>query len=476
MITKLKALRDKHLKLQEIEFYDYQTEFSDLIIEAVVKNYEAIKSCDEEEIKKLKTIEIAVEFARQSGKTTALIHTVEFLMNYIPLIYKDNFSVGIFAPQREQAKTDFDRLKNVLGKTGMMMDFKPIEANAQTLRIPCGDYLSECYIFPVTKTSQPESKTLNLIIFEESQGIDDQEMISDIFPMGAATNAPRIFVGTAGTQICYFYKLIRDGRAKVYDCDQIIEQRQKLYEKTGNVEHLVYRQTVNEDRILLGEDSDEFQRPYKLKWIIGQGQFITWEQLDKMVQPYSRCNNFTSGDCFAGIDTAKNPDSTVVTIIRVNEGKKQLINWLELQGDNYQDQFDVIKDFLSRYSIRAIAIDSTGQGDFMPDMFERHTRWNSELNGLYRVKFSLQSKDIMYKNLAIIVRELLTDIPRIETKEAEKFRSQMLDLQREYKGEFLSCHHPDAPNAHDDYCDSWALAEYAYSQFNNKPKIDINFL
>lgn len=478
MIQKLKELRNRHLKIHEIEFYDYQIEFSDKILESLVSNYEAIKSKDEKEIKKLKSIEIPVEFSRQSGKTTALVYTVEFLMNYFSLITKRNFSIGIFAPQREQAKTDFDRLKFALEISGRAFGFKPIEANAQTLRIPCGDNISECYIFSVTKTSQPESKTLDLLIFEEAQGMDDQEMIADIFPMGKTTNAPRIFIGTAGTQLCYFYKLLQKPIALIYDCDEIISQRRKLYDKTGEVRHLVYEQSVNQDRVLLGADSDEFQRPYKLVWNIGSGQFVTWEGFDKLIGNYSRVNNYTSGECFAGIDTAKNPDSTVVTMLRINHEtrKKQLINWLELRGDNYQDQFDIIMDFLSRYNVKAVALDATGQGDFMPDMFERHSRWSSEINGLYRVKFSLSSKDVIYKNLKVVIRELLTEIPRIETKEADKFKSQLLDLQQEYRGEFLSCHHPDLNNAHDDYCDSWALAEHAYAQYTIKPQIDINFL
>ena len=50
---------------------------------------------------------------------------------------------------------------------------------------------------------------------------------------------------------------------------------------------------------------------------------------------------------------AKHPDSTVVTILRWNKelGKKELINWLELRGENYKNQFDIIIDFLGRYKI-----------------------------------------------------------------------------------------------------------------------------
>jgi hypothetical protein len=65
--------------------------------------------------------------------------------------------------------------------------------------------------------------------------------------------------------------------------------------------------------------------------------------------------------------------------------------------------------------------------------------------------------------LKVVIRELLTTLPKLNTKEGGRFKEQMLDLQQEYKGQFLTVTHPDDDNAHDDYCDSWALAEWAYA-------------
>jgi hypothetical protein len=131
---------------------------------------------------------------------------------------------------------------------------------------------------------------------------------------------------------------------------------------------------------------------------------------------------------------------------------------------------------MKRYKVVAVAIDSTGQGDFMPDMFERETEFTDENSGLFRVKFSAVSKDSMYKNLGVTVKNLLTELPKMETKEADEFREQMLDLQKEYKGELLSVHHPDSPDAHDDYPDSWALAEWAFSMYERTLDVNIRIL
>lgn len=473
MLEKLKKLRTQHLKtFHNVTLYPYQERISDAIIEALVQNLKLTASATEEDIKKLKLIEQPVEISRQAGKTTDIVLTVEFIMIYLTKLFGRRIHIGIFAPQHEQAKTDFDRLKEALNRSRELVVVQSDQdkeyqeqSNSKTLVLPNG---SSCYIFPVTKTSKPESKTLDLIIFEESQDLEDRIVKEQIWPMGASTNAPRIYIGTAGTRICYFRNLGLGASAIKLYFEEIVAQRRQVYEATGDAKHLIYEQSVRQEIEKHGLESDEIQRPYFGKWLIGSGQFTTQEELESLVAERRVTQQFKKSECYAGIDTAKNPDSTVVTILRYNAeiNKKEVLNWIELNGDNYQNQFDVINYFLKNYNVVAVAIDSTGQGDFMPDMFQAHTEWQDEHSGLYRVKFSAVSKDMMYKNLKVSIKESLTTLPNLSTKQGEKFKQQMLDLQQEYKGQLLSVHHPDDPNAHDDYPDSWALAEWAYAKFN----------
>lgn len=482
MLEKLKKLRTDHLWIQhQVVFYPYQELVSDRIIEALIQNLRLTSSASEDEIKKLKLMEIPVEFSRQSGKTTAVVYTVEFIMTWLSVYFDRQIHIGIFAPQIEQAKTDFDRLKVALRRVKDMIVVDEItektikeQENAKTLVLPDG---SSCYIAPVSKTSHPESKTLDLMIFEESQDLDDKIVKESIWPIGASTNAPRIYIGTAGTSIKYFYRLGQAGKALRLYYHDIVAQRRIVYEKTGDAKHLIYEQTVKQEIELAGLESDEIQRPYFGKWLIGTGNYTTEDELTSLVTSRG-ITHHCRDECYVGIDTAKNPDSTVVTILRLNPdtGRKEIINWMELQRDNYQWQFDLIKEFISRYKVVAVAIDSTGQGDFMPDMFEVHTEWADEKSGLYRVKFSAVSKDLMYKNLKVSIKELLTTLPNLSTKQGEKFKQQMLDLQQEYKGQLLSVHHPDDANAHDDYCDSWALAEWAYARWNEDNSASISVI
>lgn len=485
MLDKLKKLRADHLLIQhEIVFYPYQEIVSDKILEALIQNLRLTVSATEEDIKKLKLVELPVEFSRQAGKTTAIVYTVEFILTWLSIKFDRQIHIGIFAPQIEQAKTDFDRLKIAMRRVKNMIIVDDAverqvkeQENAKTLVLPDG---SSCYIAPVTQTSHPESKTLDLMIFEESQDLDDQIVKESIWPIGASTNAPRIYLGTAGTRICHFYRLGQSKRGLRLYFEDIVAQRREIYERTNDAKHLIYEQTIRQEIEQQGIESDEIQRPYFGKWLIGTGQFTTEQDLDALIDPKRTRPTWqhTKYECFAGIDTAKHPDSTVVTVIRYNTDlkKKELLNWCELRGENYQDQFDIIKEYLSHYRVEAVAIDSTGQGDFMPDMFENNTEWADEHSGLYRIKFSAVSKDMIYKNLKVSIKELLTTLPKLGTKQAEKFRQQMLDLQQEYKGQLLSVHHPDDPNAHDDYPDSWALAEWAYARWTEDNNASISII
>ena len=119
------------------------------------------KKVTEEEIEALESVMLNFEYTRQSGKTTSLVHTVEAIMLFVTKLFQIPIEIGIFAPQKEQANTDFKRLKNALSKSKqelMVIDHDANrkakeESNAKTITLGNG---SSCYIFPVTSTSKPE--------------------------------------------------------------------------------------------------------------------------------------------------------------------------------------------------------------------------------------------------------------------------------------------------------------------------------
>lgn len=471
-----------------IRFYDYQREASNKIIHHILNRTGE---------------EIPIEFSRQSGKTEMVVDTAAFLMAYCKSLTARFWGkslpirIVIFAPQKEQAKTDFDRLKNNLNKLATLKKWKNLvdkkESNQTTLQINNGSY---CYIFPLTPLSNPESKTADLLIFEEAHKIIDLEKKVKAEPMGASTNAPEISIGVSGFTKNYFKKLIDKKKHHLrYPAERVVEERQKRYEEDGDVAHLLYAKKFNKILTRDGADDIAVKTQWLLKWHLEAGQFMTADDWEDIRKPYKAWRGKTEidvqcrlvdedlkNDCYVGIDTAKDPDSTVVTVIRWNEQTqwKELVALLELHGTNYADQFTIVSGFdtvegrrtglglFDSFKVVGLAIDSTGQGDFFPDMFSRHTKYKDEKSGLFRVKFSLIGKDNIYTNLMQVAQNRLTALPSDDTLEMQRFENQMLDLEKEYKGQFLSCHHPEGSDGqgeiyHDDYPDSWALAEWAFA-------------
>lgn len=163
---------------------------------------------------------------------------------------------------------------------------------------------------------------------------------------------------------------------------------------------------------------------------------------------------------YAGLDTAKAIDRSVLTVIK------------DLRVD------------LKGGGVKALAIDTTN-GDFMGDWFERNTNLHT-----IKVKFSRPSKSIMFTNLQIVIKKKLTALPPPKdtdgewiSEEESRFWAQTLSFEKELKGRLLVVAHPpgnctrdnhdydDCPY-HDDYPDSWCLAEHAYFDINGVPKQD----
>jgi hypothetical protein len=455
--------------------YPYQ----DRITRAVMDGIEAARRGE--------PVTIPIELPRQSGKTTSIVDITEFLLVAYRHYYNEPLPVGIFAPQREQATTDFDRLKIQYGEIGPLgfttkahvdADTKmPEKWNSKTIRLyNAGRFHGEAYIFPISKTSNPESKTLGLIIIEEAQQVDDNKMKNSVFPMGASTNAARILVGTAGTRLCEFKRQLETNpRAIRIKLAEVFADRRRVAEQTGDPTHLRYQQFVENEIREYGEESDYIRTQYGGVWIIGTGQFCTAEQLDAIEDEDFEMPHKSTRPTYIGIDTAKSPDQTVCKAIEDSADdplKSDMVSSLELRGENYEDQFEIIADWLTQFEdVRGIALDATGQGDFMPDKFERHTAYN-----IIRVPFTLQSKDTLGKNLLQVIQKQLTRLPARDksAKSYIELRSEMLNLEKEWKGRFLSYHHPDDPSAHDDHPDAWALAEYAKTEMcRSEPGIHI---
>lgn len=433
-----------------------------------------------------------------SGKTTAVAMITAACMVILPSLaekfpqnfgmYSRGFWVGCFGPIGEQAVTMFDRIYDVFttdsGKKLFIEELKlPIPArggargnlialkNKSFVRYQSG-----------SKRAKVESKTYHLIILDECQDIEAFKITKSILPSGAAVNATTVATGTPDVYVGFFYDMIEQNKASDlknpsskqlhFETDYTIAQK---YNPS-------YKRYIQKEIKSQGFNSESFKMAYRLIWPITKGMVFTKGQLEETCYDKSlkTVKEWKESSCIAGLDLGKKQDSTIVTIIRPFWGEadaegnmpKQLLDWLELEGDNWEEQYDKVIAFLGNYDIDSLICDSTGVGD---PISERYGILLPRINVVPFI-FSPTSKDRAYKYLIQEVSAKRLIIPAHSqvrnTQRFKKFEYQMTTLKKNYSGKFLNPCAIDQDKGHDDFCDSLALAVFG-TFWDILPEIDI---
>lgn len=472
-------------------FFPYQEQFMKRIIRSVLENDGA---------------EITALFARQSGKTEAVAGVTGGMMILLPTlanmpmfaddprlsVFKNGLMVGIFAPALMQAQINYNRMRGMLSCNTAQVVLNDPEfrlefttSNGQTVRLSNGSFASA---FSASDQSNIEGLSFHLIICEEAQDISDYKMLKSISPMGAAYNATQIKVGTATTFKASFYRSIQRNKEEAkkksthiknhfeYDCDVAVKYNER------------YRKYVDGERKRLGANSDEFLMSYKLKWVVERGMLINVEKFElENTEPlldtvdYDMMSNHVVGIDVGG---SEGGDSTVITVVEVDwdmpaitesradeeTGEDIVYNayttyikaWYEIRNcPDYEEQFYLIKDFLSHFKISRLIIDATREKS-LADRLSANLPYE-----VIPYVFSPKGKSDLYK---CFTREIDTGRVRIpysekvqDSVEYQKYIKQMGEMQKGYRGAYLVCSHPSTKDAHDDYCDSHALAVWGAS-------------
>lgn len=474
-----------------VHFFPYQEQFMKRIIRSVLENDGA---------------EITALFSRQAGKTQAVAGVTGGLMILFPTLanmpmfagdtrlqaYKNGVMVGIFAPALMQAQINYNRMKAFLTSHTAEAIFEDAEfrlsfttSNGQTVRLSNGSFASA---FSASDQSNIEGLSFHLIICEEAQDISDFKMLKSISPMGAAYNATQIKVGTATTFKASFYRSIMRNKEEAkqrsthirnhfeYDCDVACK-----YNKN-------YAKYVANERKRLGEKSDEFLMSYKLQWIVERGMLIDVEKFEaNNTEPMLGVVDYDKlATHVVGIDVggSEGGDSTVITVVEVDwslpaitesktdeeTGEELSYNayttylkaWYEIKDlPDYEEQYVLIKDFISHFKVARVVIDATREKSLAD-------RLSANLScEVVPFVFSPKGKSDLYKNF---IKEINTGRVRvpynqktIDSVEYQKYIQQMGDMQKGYRGSYLTCSHPPIKGAHDDYPDSHALAVWGAS-------------
>jgi hypothetical protein len=448
--------------------HPYQMPLARRIIESVIIN-------DGEEITALA--------ARQSGKSETIANTVVTLMVLMPRLakmypellgkYKDGIWVGMFAPVEGQAETLFSRAVTRLTSERALEILNDTEIDDSvgkvagvTRQIKLKNSGSTMTMMTANPRAKIESKSFHLVVIDECQEADDFVVSKSISPMLAYYSGTMVKTGTPSTHKNNFYRSIQLNKRR----QTTPRARQNHFEWDWKDVAKVqdnYRRFIKKEFLRLGEDSDEFQMSYNCKWLLERGMFVTSSVMDdlgdksmEVVKAWHRT------PVVVGIDPARKMDSTVVTVVWVDWDRPdefgyfdhRVLNWLEIQNDDWEDQYFQIVSFLSNYDVLAVGVDANGVGDAVAQRLKLLlTRAE-----VYSVGSSQQEQSKRWKHLkALIDRKMLGYPNHAKTRRLrswKRFYQQMTDLETKFQGPNFLAHAPEEAHAHDDFADSLAIA------------------
>lgn len=484
----IKGLVDKILKFNTVfvghALHQYQEPFARRIVESVLIN-------DGEEVTALA--------ARQSGKTETVADITATLMVLLPRLariypdllgrFKDGLWVGMFAPVEGQVETMFsrtvsrltsERAKEIMGDPEI--DDKPARKGGVVRSIVLANSGSFVSMMTANPRAKIESRTFHLIIIDECQEADDYVVSKSIAPMLAYHAGTMIKTGTPTTKKNNFYRSVQ------------LNRRRQTAKKGARRNHFQwdwkdvakvnpnYERFIRKEMLRIGEDSDEFQISYCCRWILERGMFTSQAMMDELGDTsMGFVRNWAKTPVVVGIDPARKTDSTVVTVLWVDWDRPdefgyydhRVLNWFEMQGDDWEEQYAKIVDFLANYNVLAVAVDANGVGDAVA----QRLRLLLPRAEVHSVTSSLPEQSKRFKHLTTLMERRLIGWPAHanvrRTRIWRKFQQQMLDAEKQYKGVNFTVAAPDEAWAHDDFVDSLALAAVLTSDLS-MPTVEVS--
>jgi len=456
LCERLFVMRDWFLeKKVGIKFRPYQREFSNAFIRHALLRQGS---------------ELILLQARQSGKTEVVADTTLFLLFYYLAFTDEEVHIGLFAPvesmvahvTRVRFKSRFRKVKKFLHD-----NFGIIQV------VGFGEYSSVLVFRSVHRTSEVRIRTysagtsaeiigpsLDIVIIEQSELVDESKMKNDIFPMLAEKGGLRILTGTttAGLKNDYFRNAIinfSNDPAKnrsTADLVQIVDwvEAAKFSPR--------YDSFVKSEMKRLGFESIEFQTQYCLKWLGLKTKLISYDDLIDLKSSYESDPDLPR---FFAIDVGE-VASTVVTVIEILDDTIHILGWLELSGIDYETQMEKITEFLKDYApLRFGLIDARGVGKPVFQFLKRLLRPYARI-GTFNA--TVDTNNEMYRLLdRYLVKKLIyfTDSSKFKVERAH-FIDQMTSAEREYRGTKLKLVAPRQKKM--DYVASLAMAIYAFRE------------
>jgi hypothetical protein len=427
--------------------------------------------------------EVTALASRQSGKSETVADTVATLMILLPRLaklypdllgkFKDGVWVGLFAPTESQAETLFgravtrltsERAVDIMGD--VEIDDSAVRVGGVTRQIKLKKSGSTITMMTANPRAKIESKSFHLIVIDECQEADDFVVSKSISPMLAYYAGTMVKTGTPTTSKNNFYRSIQLNRRRQTTKGNRQNHFQWDWKDVAKF-NANYEKFIRKEMLRIGEESDEFQMSYNCKWLLERGMFITSSIMDELGDTSQELVKvWHKTPVVVGIDPARKTDSTVVTVVWVDWDRPdefgyfdhRILNWLEMQGDDWEEQYYQVVNFLSNYDVLAIGVDANGVGDAVAQRLKLLLP-RAEVMSLTSSP-SEQSK--RWKHLqALIQRKMIAWPAHAKTRRLrtwKRFYQQMVDAEVQYKGPNFLVAAPDESYAHDDFVDSLSIA------------------
>ncbi|MEW1675530.1 hypothetical protein ACJ6WD_10760 [Streptomyces sp. VTCC 41912] len=428
------------------------------------------------------TAKITACWARQSGKSETLANTLAAVLIMFPRLapifpnlldrFREGVWLGAFAPVEDMADNIYGRIVSRLCSERAQelmadpeIDEKVVGKGKELRLVKCGSLVRRQTCHP---RAQIEGRTYHVVLIDEAQVADEKVVNKSISPMLASTRGSMILTGTPTYTKGIFFKIIQQNKRFATKRGARANHFEATWKDVAKA-HPDYGIYIRGEMLTIGEDSDEFRLSYRLQWLLDRGMFTTSERMedlgDKSMQLVPAWHKTP---VIVGIDPARKQDSTIVTVVWVNwdypdefgQYEHRILNWFDLSGLGWEEQYYRICDALANYSVLAIGIDAGGIGDVVA------SRLRVLMPGVDIIDLpsdrGAQSK--RWKHLMELMRTDNVSWPAHSkvrrTKTFQRFRTQMEDAELEFAGPNVIVHAPEEAGAHDDYVDSLANAVY----------------
>jgi hypothetical protein len=292
--------------------------------------------------------------------------------------FKGGIWIGMFAPVENQVETLFgrtvdrltsERAKEILGDPEIDDSLGKVPGITRQIKLKNSG--STLMMMTANPRAKIESKSFHLIVIDECQEADDFVVAKSISPMLAYYAGTMVKTGTPTTSKNNFYKSIQlNKRIQTERKKKQVHFQWDWRDVAKYNEN--YKKFIQKEMLRIGEDSDEFQMSYNCKWLLERGMFVTSSIMDELGDTSQELvKTWHQTPVVVGIDPARKMDSTVVTVVWVDWDRPEefgyfdhrVLNWLELQGDDWEDQYFQIVNFLSNYDVMYVGVDANGVGD-----------------------------------------------------------------------------------------------------------------